>query len=165
MLGLVVASLGSCILVGARVAAATLPPLPAVDLRAEHARLPATGLQARHPRFSWSLRQPDSVRGTVQSAYQIKVSLAANTSNSTTAATIGGAAWDSGLMRSNDTTGVTCGAALASDTAYTLSVQWWDQAGVPAPVAVGGVHDCLTRPRRLGGIPVAHPAGERRPIP
>ena len=124
-------------------------PLPAVDLRAELAQLPVTGLQSRHPRFSWSLRQLEKKRGTVQSAYRVTVSLANTTA--AVAAASGAATWDSGLVRSNATAGVTCGVALASDTEYTLSVLWWDQSDLPAPATEARFATALLDPADWAG--------------
>ena len=112
---------------------ASVPPLSAIDLRVEHVLLPVTGVQTRRPRYSWSLKQPQAVRGTTQSAYQVKLRQVLPDAS----------IWDSGRVYSNATTGIKCGVDLASDSQYILSVQWWDETGSPAAVAEGSFSTAL----------------------
>ena len=120
----------------AMMAQANVSPLPAIDLRVEYVLLPVKGLQTRRPRYSWSLTQPQEVRGTTQSAYQAKLRQVLPDA----------LIWDSGRVYSNATTGIRCGVDLESDSEYILSVQWWDQNGSPAAVANGSFSTALLSP-------------------
>ena len=101
------------------------PPLSAVDLRVEYIQTPAIGIQVRKPRFSWAIRQRIGERGTLQSAYQVKV---VDVGNQTVV-------WESGKTISNRTIGIKCGVNLESDNDYYFSVTWSDQNGNDAASA------------------------------
>ena len=106
-------------------AAASLAP--ARDLRVEYAETPVQGVAVRRPRFGWSLEHPE--RGASQASYRVTVREAGAAPPSSAAA------WDSGVVRSNATLGVRCGAALRSDTDYELTVVWSDERGATAAPA------------------------------
>ena len=119
------------------------PPLPAVDLRVEYAAMPVVGVQTKRPRFGWTLVQAEGVRGTLQSAYSVQVSTA---KAATTAEQEQDVVWDSKTVESNNTIGIQCGIDLMSDTTYTVTVQWTDQAGQHAPPATASFSTSLLSP-------------------
>ena len=116
---------------------APLPLLAAIDLRVEYAAMPVIGVQTMRPRLSWTLVQPNGVRGTLQSAYRVQVS-------ATAAANV--TVWDSSWVASNSTLGIQCSTALSSDTTYAVAVQWKDQVGQLAPTATGSFATALLSP-------------------
>lgn len=95
--------------------------LSVADTRCEYQDNPL-GIDALHPRFSWTLRS--STRGTVQEAYQVQVAL----SESDMAA--GKYIWDTGRTASEQSTQVHYnGPAVRSGARYVWRVKVWDQAG------------------------------------
>jgi hypothetical protein len=108
---------------------AVAPPA-AQDLRVEYAPSPRA-VAARRPRFSWTLRHPQ--RGAMQTRYRIRVTTVTGSRGGVGSAPV--LLWDSGVVVANTTLGVRCGADLASDAEYTLSVAWADHAGAWAPPA------------------------------
>jgi alpha-L-rhamnosidase len=93
-------------------------------LRVEYLESPI-GLDEPTPRFSWALEHPD--RGQGMTAYEIVVSSGGST------------VWDSGKVSGTRPTNVPYGGstALASDTDYTWTVTWWDNAGTQSTPATG----------------------------
>ena len=70
---------------------------------------------AEAPVFSWNLIS--SVRGARQTAYRVRVA------ESPAALANGSLVWDSGMVESDETVGIVCGASLNESTAY-----YWDVA-------------------------------------
>ena len=86
------------------------------DMRCEYLVNPP-GVDVPQPRFSWIITC--ARRGTVQSAYRIKVS-----------GPTGEKVWDSGKVMSNKTTGIAYqGASMESGQKYTWKVWVWDERG------------------------------------
>ena len=105
--------------------------------------MPVVGVQTKRPRFGWTLVQAEGVRGTLQSAYSVQVSTA---KAATTAEQEQDVVWDSKTVESNNTIGIQCGIDLMSDTTYTVTVQWTDQAGQHAPPATASFSTSLLSP-------------------
>jgi hypothetical protein len=113
------------------------------DLRVEYAQLPVAGVGVSRPRFSWALEHPE--RGAMQHTYHLAVHTAATSAvfsrleshSRASAAESTLMVWDSGVVASNATLGIKCGAALASDTTYNLTVVWTDQHGIASAAASG----------------------------
>jgi hypothetical protein len=75
------------------------------------------------PRFSWIVNDP--ARDATQSAYQIRLSPAADSNT---------VRWDSGRVSSNESTAVAYGGpSLQPDQSYTWTVRTWNAAGLPSP--------------------------------
>ena len=107
---------------------------PLENLRIEYVPTPVIGLTVRRPRFSWSLPSSStsqSDRGLFQTAYHIILE------NNLTGATI----WDSGIVQSKDTIGITFPnnnkLYLESDQSYRFNVKWVDQQKRISPMATG----------------------------
>jgi len=101
-------------------------PLPAQDLRVEYVPLPVLGVAVRRPRFSWALGN-HLERGVSQSSYHITLW---NTGS-------GEKAWDSGIVISKETIGVSPSVDLKSDSSYQLRVVWYDHKHQKSPVSTG----------------------------
>ena len=79
------------------------------------------GLGTTAPRFSWKM--VSDKRGTVQTAYEIKLSAEKDKS----------ANWNTGKVNSNQSVQVIyAGPALKSNTRYSWQVRSWDQSGTPS---------------------------------
>jgi alpha-L-rhamnosidase len=101
-------------------------PLAAVYLRSEYLVEPLI-VATPTPRFSWVLPSTSIDRGIVQSAFSISVTAGSNAS---------AVIWDSGKVASSQQNQVAYGGPpLAPDATYAWTVQWWDGAGVAAPVS------------------------------
>jgi hypothetical protein len=107
-----------------------LSQLAATRLRVEYLENPLT-IDVAQPRFSWALQH--SQRAQAQTAYQIIVSLSANST----------VVWDSGKVNSNNSLNIPYnGKALRDDSDYSWIVIWWDSTGSKAPPSTG----CLSKP-------------------
>lgn len=122
------------------VAATTVAPPAAIDLRVEYAETPVHNVGVRHPRFSWSLVHPH--RGAAQHAYRVTIH---EVEKATTV-------WDSGVVKSNATLGVRCDTALRSDTAYQMTVVWSDATALWAPPAVARFSTALLAQSDWDGV-------------
>ncbi|MFZ9982478.1 MAG: family 78 glycoside hydrolase catalytic domain [Cyclobacteriaceae bacterium] len=102
------------------------------DLRTENRTNPS-GLSEANPRFSWQLRS--AVRGTMQTAYEIKVSeLKTAPSLAGSSSKISGEIWSSGKVISDQSVYVPFGGkALKSGTWYGWQVRVWDNRGKASP--------------------------------
>jgi alpha-L-rhamnosidase len=116
------------------------------------------GIDAANPRFSWVLES--SVRGDLQTAYQILVS------SSSKALALGqGDVWDSGKVPSPENAQVVyAGAPLQSHQRYHVSVRVWDRKGnivrgEPAFFQMGVLDPSLWQAQWIGLTPSGN--GER----
>jgi hypothetical protein len=121
--------MGSAIIAGLT-AAFTVPALGALipaDLRCEYLTNPL-GIEGNHPRLSWKIEikegDPQSVRGVVQSAFQI---LAASSPEQL--AKDKGDLWDSGKVLSDQSLNEYAGKLLATRQRCHWKVKVWDGAG------------------------------------
>src|SRR2546427_8604904 len=97
-------------------------PAAPVDLRCEYLSNPL-GIDVSQPRFSWVLEH--SERGQAQSAYRVLVATRRDTLDQDQ-----GDAWDSGQVRSDQSTQVAyAGKPLESGRAYYWKVRYWDKQG------------------------------------
>lgn len=101
-------------------------PLAPVGLRADGQASDAL-TDAAHPSFAWTVR--DTGRAEAQTAYELRVAPARNGGKPAA-----GASWDSGRVRSADSTAVSyAGPALAADRTYTWTVRTWNKEGAASP--------------------------------
>ena len=140
--------------------AAAAPALAApTALLVEYRPSPVFGVDSPRPRFSWTLSSTE--RGVRASAYQIVVSVDAQT------------AWDSGKVVS-DASRQVCGVVLKPDTRYEWKVRWWDGGGGGGGSGGGGgpstysalalLHTGLfSRADWRGAIPIAIGAAPKAP--
>ncbi len=106
-------------------AAGPAPPSPQ-HLRCEYLKDPL-GIDVLKPRFGWWLEA--APRGETQTAYQVLVA-----SRRALLRQDRGDQWDSGEVRSSDSTEVVYdGKPLRSGTTYYWKVRWWDKEGQPSP--------------------------------
>ena len=108
-----------------------VPPRPdtatlaVVELRTEYAANPL-GIDVHKPRLSWQLRA--AARDVMQTAYQLQVA-----SNERTLRSGKGLAWDSGVVKSQESVNVGyAGPALQSGQRCYWRVRIWDGGGVPS---------------------------------
>ena len=106
--------------------------LSVVQPRTENLTDPS-GLSETRPRFSWQLRS--SERGTLQTAYEIRVSnLSTAPSLNAKPTKVSGSIWQSGKVVSDQSLYVTYnGKPLASGTWYGWQVRVWDNHGKVSP--------------------------------
>lgn len=133
-----VAVLASTALVSPTTAQATTPgpgghPLAPVGLRTD-GRTEHVLTDDATPRLGWVVR--DTGRAEAQTAYQLRVAPAATPGVRTDGA------WDSGRVRSADSTDVGYdGPALASDRTYVWKVRTWNKEGEPSPWSAPATFD------------------------
>lgn len=100
--------------------------MTASDLRCEY-RLEPLGIDAAHPRLSWTLQCPQALRNRHQAAYRILVA-----SSAELLARNKGDLWDSGKVTSSEQNNVTYGGrTLKSGESCHWKVEVWDGEGSP----------------------------------